>query len=73
VTDPWVGNGFERGVLTVEKSDEVAGDRPVVTGPAATAAIWSLCVSNPDLVTHVLDIENESDQIGRSRRVPAWR
>jgi hypothetical protein len=28
-----------------------------------TAAIWSLCVSKPDLVTHILDIEKDSDQI----------
>jgi len=28
-----------------------------------TAAIWSLCVSNADLVTQVLDIEKDSDQI----------
>ena len=26
-------------------------------------AIWSLCVSKLDLVTHVLDIENVGDQI----------
>ena len=32
--------------------------------PSTTsAAIWSPCVSLSDLVTHVLDIENESDQI----------
>ena len=62
VTDPWVGNGLERGVATVA-CPEVVGDRPVATGPAATAAIWSLCVSNSDLVTHILDIENEGDQI----------
>ena len=29
------------------------------------AAIWSLSVSDGDLVTVVLDIEKESDQIGR--------
>ena len=28
-----------------------------------TVAIWSLCVSNGDLVTQVLDIENVGDQI----------
>jgi hypothetical protein len=27
-------------------------------------AIWSLCVSKVDLVTHILDIENQGDQIG---------
>src|SRR6478752_983602 len=32
----------------------------------AAAAIWSLCVSDVDLVTQVLDIENVGDQIGRS-------
>ena len=29
----------------------------------ASAAIWSLCVSFGDLVTHILDIENVGDQI----------
>ena len=33
------------------------------TRSAVTVAIWSLCVSKPDLVTHILDTENESDQI----------
>jgi hypothetical protein len=41
----------------------------MATGSAATAAIWSLCVSYGDPVTHVLDIENLGDQIGRLRRV----
>jgi hypothetical protein len=27
------------------------------------AAIWSLCVSKPNLVTEILDIENHGDQI----------
>ena len=36
-----------------------------VIGPRyARAAIWSLCVSKGDLVTHILDIENLGDQIG---------
>ena len=35
-------------------------------------AIWSLCVSNGDLVTEVLDIENVSDQIDPSAQ-PAAR
>ena len=43
----------------------------MATGSAATAAIWSLCVSNGNLVTHILDIENVGDQIGRSRQIPA--
>ena len=39
----------------------------MATGRAGTVAIWSLCVSNGDLVTVVLDIENDSDQIDHSR------
>ena len=35
--------------------------------PARPRPIWSLCVSNGDLVTVVLDIEKESDQIGSGR------
>jgi hypothetical protein len=63
---------------------EVVDGRPFASGAALTAAIWSLSVSKPDLVTHILDIENEGDQIdpfgvtrsiwvaraSRSRRMP---
>jgi hypothetical protein len=66
VTDPWVGNGFERAVTT-GVCHEVVGDRPVASGPAATAAIWSLSVSNGDLVTHIINIDKESDQIHPQR------
>ena len=41
--------------------------------PLATGAIWSLCVSSADLVTHVLDIENVGDQIGASVSRPVAR
>ena len=41
---------------------------------AVAAAIWSLYVSNGDLVIHRLDIEKESDQIDAERRgVTGWR
>ncbi len=44
---------------------------PSVTGARLDARrshgpIWSLCVSNGDLVTHSLDIENVGDQIDAS-------
>jgi hypothetical protein len=48
----------------------VDGDRLVATGSARTAAIWSLCVSKANLVTHILDIENHSDQIDPFRSMP---
>ena len=38
--------------------------------PGVDRRIWSPCVSNGDLVTHILDIEKESDQIDRSGRGP---
>ena len=34
-------------------------------GDPRSVAIWSLCVSNGDLVTLLLDIEKEGDQIDR--------
>ncbi len=44
---------------------------PVVVNQSVDhAAIWSLCVSNGDLVTHVLDIENVGDQIDASGVAP---
>ena len=46
----------------------MVADRPVATCPAATAAIWSLCVSKLNLVTHILNIENVGDQIDPDRR-----
>ena len=36
------------------------------------ATIWSLCVSNSDLVTQVLDIENLGDDPPVSRPPPSW-
>jgi len=46
----------------VHPGRKCARDDPIRAG---TAAIWSLCVSNGDLVTNVLDIEKESDQMAK--------
>jgi hypothetical protein len=54
-------------MVTVRRAMKWSGDRPVASGFAATAAIWSLCVANGDLVTLLLDIEKEGDQIDRQR------
>ena len=60
------------GDLRRRRRDAVAHDddpttlttpRPARRALTAPGAIWSLCVSNGDLVTHILDIENLSDQI----------
>src|SRR4029079_8770752 len=48
------------------KSHEMVADRPVASCPAADGAIWSLCVSKLNLVTHILNIDNVGDQIDPS-------